>query len=79
MQMQAEQDTTMRTYNQNSHSGDYKEDDVAVTITVLGGTYGGGSEVLVVAYGFDGYNQDISEEVAQPLRSHGGATQHQKL
>lgn len=38
----------MNTYNQTSHSGDYREDNVSVSITVLGGTYGGGSEVLVI-------------------------------
>ena len=34
-------------------------------------TEGGGSEVLIV-YGFDSYNQATEEEMAQPLRSHGG-------
>lgn len=37
-----------KTFNQNSHSGDYKASEISVSITVLGGTYGGGSEVLVV-------------------------------
>ena len=32
----------MKTFNQMSHSGDYKGDEVSVSITVLGGTYGGG-------------------------------------
>lgn len=41
-------DKTKRTFNQLSQSGVYKEDDIAVTLTVCGGTYGGGSEVLVV-------------------------------
>lgn len=38
----------MKTYNQTSHSGDYREDEVSVSMTVLGGTYGGGSEVLII-------------------------------
>lgn len=29
-------------YNQQSHSGDYKRDDIAANLTVCGGTYGGG-------------------------------------
>lgn len=33
---------------------------------------GGGSEVLVVSYGLDSYNQAVEEEVAQPIRAHGG-------
>ena len=28
--------------------------------------------VIIKSYGFDSYNQDIAEEVAQTLRSHGG-------
>lgn len=61
----------MKTFNQISQSAVYKADDISVSLTVCGGSYGGGSEVLVV-FGFDSYNQEISEEVAQPLRSHGG-------
>lgn len=38
----------MKTFNQNSHSGDYKASEISVSITVAGGTYGGGSEVLIV-------------------------------
>lgn len=34
----------MSAFNQMSHSGDYKEDEVSVTITVLGGTYGGAAK-----------------------------------
>lgn len=36
-----------KAYNQLDHSGTYREDDTSVTLTVLGGTYGG-SEVLIV-------------------------------
>lgn len=38
----------MRSYNQISQSAIYKEDDVSVSVTVCGGSYGGGSEVLVI-------------------------------
>ena len=30
-----------KAYNQLDHSGTYREDDTSVTLTVLGGTYGG--------------------------------------
>lgn len=36
------------TFNQLSQSAVYKADDVSVSLTVCGGTYGGGSEVLVL-------------------------------
>lgn len=36
------------TFNQISQSAVYRNDDVSVSITVCGGSYGGGSEVLVV-------------------------------
>lgn len=35
-------------YNQISQSSVYKQSETATTITVCGGTYGGGSEVLVI-------------------------------
>lgn len=38
----------MKTYNQLSQSAVYNEDEVSVSLTVCGGSYGGGSEVLVV-------------------------------
>ena len=38
----------MRTFNQISQSAVYREDDISVSLTVCGGSYGGGSEVLVV-------------------------------
>lgn len=47
------------TFNQMTHSGDYKEDDISVSVTVLGGTYGGGSETLVV--------WKTVEDTAEPL------------
>lgn len=66
----------MKTYNQVSQSAGYREDEISVNLTVCGGSYGGGSEVLVVqAYGFDSYNQEIADELAQSIRSHGGVTQ----
>ena len=37
-----------KTFNQISQSGVYRESDIAVSVTVCGGSYGGGSEVLVV-------------------------------
>lgn len=53
------------TFNQMSHSGVYKGDDVSVTITVLGGTYGGGSEVLVIERHFNDVRvyEDISPTI----------------
>lgn len=38
----------MKTFNQISQSAVYKADDISVSLTVCGGSYGGGSEVLVV-------------------------------
>lgn len=38
----------MNTFNQISQSATYKEDEIAVCLSVCGGSYGGGSEVLVV-------------------------------
>lgn len=40
----------MKAFNQLSQSAVYKEDEISVTISVRGGSYGGGSEVLVVEY-----------------------------
>lgn len=40
----------MKTFNQISQSAVYREDDTSVSLTVCGGSYGGGSEVLVVYY-----------------------------
>ena len=37
-----------KTFNQISQSTVYREDTVSVSITVCGGSYGGGSEVLVI-------------------------------
>ena len=42
----------MKTFNQTSQSAVYRKDDISVSLTVCGGSYGGGSEVLVVSYGF---------------------------
>ena len=38
----------MRCFNQLSQSAVYKEDEIRVSVTVCGGSYGGGSEVLVI-------------------------------
>ena len=38
----------MTAYNQISQSAVYRKDEIAVTLSVCGGSYGGGSEVLVV-------------------------------
>lgn len=40
--------TVQIAYNQISQSSVYKQSETATTITVCGGTYGGGSEVLVI-------------------------------
>lgn len=53
----------MKTFNQNSHSGDYKASEISVSITVLGGTYGGGSEVLIV-------EDDVLEQGRRSIDSH---------
>ncbi len=37
-----------KTFNQVSQSAIYREDDIAVSTTVCGGSYGGGSETLIV-------------------------------
>lgn len=37
-----------KAYNQLSQSAIYKEDEISVSLTVCGGSYGGGSEVLIV-------------------------------
>lgn len=39
----------MDCFNQISQSAGYKADDVATTLTVCGGSYGGGSETLIVS------------------------------
>lgn len=52
---------------------EWYEDDLSVSLRASGGSYGGGSEVLIVtSYGLDSYNQQVDAEVAQPLRSHDG-------
>lgn len=61
----------MKTFNQMSHSGDYKGDEVSVSITVLGGTYGGGSEVLVIERHF-GSEVRLYEDVVPTLKKNMG-------
>ena len=39
---------TVNTFNQISQSAVYKEDDKSVTLSVCGGSYGGGAECLIV-------------------------------
>ena len=38
----------MRAFNQLSQSAVYRSDEVSVSLTCCGGSYGGGSEVLIV-------------------------------
>lgn len=38
----------MEAFNQISQSAIYRKDEVSVSLTVCGGSYGGGSEVLVI-------------------------------
>lgn len=38
----------MKTFNQISQSAIYREDEIAVSLTCCGGSYGGGSEVLII-------------------------------
>lgn len=38
----------MKTFNQLSQSAVYRADDISVSVTVCGGSYGGGSEVLII-------------------------------
>ena len=45
-------------------------EDVSFTVNAV--------DVHAVCYGFDSYNQTIEREVAQPIRSHGGATRLQR-
>lgn len=61
----------MKTFNQNSHSGDYKASEISVSITVLGGTYGGGSEVLVLQRRFS--NITVTDTEVSPTIEAGGA------
>ena len=58
-----------RTFNQLSQSAVYKEDDTSVSLTVCGGSYGGGSEVLVVyaIHEADGQDVTMQKEVAYSL------------
>ena len=37
----------MQCFNQISQSAAYRQDEISVSLTVCGGSYGGGSEVLV--------------------------------
>ena len=46
--MKSNRKKNMKTFNQVSQSADYREDSISVSITVCGGSYGGGSETLVL-------------------------------
>lgn len=48
-------------FNQISQSAIYKNDDISVSITVNGGSCGGGSEVLIVEYGEDSNDREESK------------------
>ena len=61
----------MRSYNQISQSAIYREDDVSVSVTVCGGSYGGGSEVLVLQRRFS--DLIIRETDCSPTIEAGGA------
>lgn len=53
----------MNTFNQISQSAIYRRDDVAVSLTVCGGSYGGGSEVLILQRRFSDvllYDEDVA-------------------
>lgn len=52
---------TKKAFNQLSHSAVYREDETSVSLTVCGGTYGGGSEVLVLQRRFSNVNVDDTE------------------
>lgn len=61
----------MRTFNQISQSAVYREDDISVSLTVCGGSYGGGSEVLILQRRFS----DVllcDEDVAPTLEAGAG-------
>ena len=64
----------MTTFNQISQSAGYAKDDVAVSVTVCGGSYGGGSEVLVLQEYTtlqDGTNTESMKMSAKPCKSSG--------
>lgn len=69
---------TQKTYTEKRFF-EWHEDDVSVNLRAMSGSYGGGSEVLVVAYGLDTYNQAAEEELAQPLRTNGGGDSMPKV
>lgn len=52
-----------RCFNQLSQSGIYKEDETSVSLTVCGGTYGGGSECLAV---YDGAGVTCPTNASNP-------------
>ena len=55
----------MKAFNQLSQSAVYKEDDVSVSITVCGGSYGGGSETLIIGEG-DGEKLGWHTDIPHP-------------
>ena len=61
----------MKAYNQISQSAGYSEDEVSVSVTVCGGSYGGGSEVLVLQRRFS--TVLVAETDISPTIEAGGA------
>lgn len=65
-------------FNQVSQSAGYKQDTKSVSLTVCGGSYGGGSECLVVdalrktCFNHSGFAKYTESEVAETLRAAGG-------
>lgn len=60
----------MRSYNQISQSAIYREDEISVSVTVCGGSYGGGSEVLVLQRRFS--DLIVNETDCSPTIEAGG-------
>lgn len=62
----------MKTYAEKRFF-EWHEDDLSVSLRSVGGSYGGGSEVLVVkSYGLDSYNQQTFKELASTVKTNGG-------
>ena len=59
------------TFNQISQSAGYRADDVSVSITCCGGSYGGGSEVLVIYYIQDEPTPKIGGALPLPSKQNG--------
>lgn len=55
----------MKAFNQISQSAVYREDEKTVSLTVCGGSYGGGSETLVVAEDKNDISKDNEKDVTE--------------